>query len=228
MVPDGADLDLLFTMEQSEVVAQVKELLNTAKTRGLTDNDIEVYLKEKGHPFTFRTDKKTDEVVQMEVDAYQRSWSLLNTLIFTIYPILFVSSLFIYPFFKMVTMSTCLVSELAPFSEVSSPIINCDMCRGVKEAPRISNLGREDFIRNYAYAGRPILVEGAVSNWSALQVFSYDYFKSIYRSRPSSLEEDDLNGQFFSYSSNIHGLKDFFSLPQDMVSMKTEKWYIGW
>lgn len=214
--------------KKAELVAQIRELLKTAKTRGLTDENIAVYLRGKGQPFTFTTDKKTDKVVPVEVDVYQRSWSLLNTLIFKIYPILFISSLFIYPLFKMVTMSTCLVSGVSPIGEVVSPILDCDMCRGVNEAPRLSDLGKEDFIRNYAYTGKPLLVEGAVSNWSALHVFSYDYFKSIYDSSPSSLDEDDSNGQFFSYSSSIYNLKHFFSLPRDMVSMKTEKWYIGW
>ena len=216
-------------------VAALKEIFKAAEEAGLSTEDINIYLKGKGYlktkdkPSSLRTDKKSDEIILAEVDVYKKGYSLLSTLIFKVYPVFFFLSLFMFPIFKMVTMSTCLLSDLMPFGDVvAAPFINCDMCRGLLGAPRLSNLSKDDFIRNYAYTGRPILVEGAALNWSAVQTFSYDYFKSLYLSVPSSLDEDFSTPQFFSYSSNIKDLRDLFSLPNEVASMETEKWYIGW
>lgn len=214
-------------MAEAEIVAHVQKLLNTAKTRGLTDDDINTYLIDNGYS-TLKTDKKTDEVVPVEVDIYKKSFSLLNMLIFKVYPVIFVFCLLIYPLFGMAAMSPCLLKEVSPLGEAVQPLVNCDMCRGLDGAPRLTNLSQEDFMKYYAYSSQPILVEGAVSKWSALKVFSYDYFKDLYLSTPASLDEDDSEGQFFSYSSNIESLKHFFSIPDEVVTMQTEKWYIGW
>lgn len=102
------------------------------------------------------------------------------------------------------------------------------MCEGVTGALRFVNLSREDFVHHHAYSAKPIVVEGAALGWSAIDVFSYDYFKDLYQQIPGSLADDNIKGQFFSYSSNIMDLKDFFQLPTEQAEMKTERWYIGW
>lgn len=213
------------------VVAGIRRLLKTAKARGLTDEDINRYLKENGYSFTSRTNKKTDEVVEgkQPVPYKTRACSLINLVAFKLSPALLILYTLLYPLFNgMVAGSTCLVTHLSPFGEVIVPLANCDMCRGVHGAPRLSNLSREDFVRHYAYSSRPILVEGAVLNWSAVEVFSYDYFKDLYLSVPGSLEEDNFTGQFFAYNSNVGNLKELFSLPVEVASMQAEKWYVGW
>ena len=102
------------------------------------------------------------------------------------------------------------------------------VCEGVTGALRFVNLSREDFVHHHAYGAKPIVVEGAALGWSAMDVFSYDYFKSLYLQTPGSLDDDNIKGQFFSYSSNIMDLKDLFQLPAELAEMKTERWYIGW
>ena len=212
-------------MEERDVIERIKKILADAKARGLTKKELNTFLRDNGY---LPADKKTDEVVVEGSSVYNKSFSMLNKLIFKVYPVLFLISLFLYPLFKFVSGSPCLISEFSPFGEVTIPFIDCNVCVGVTGAPRLSNLSQEDFVKNYAYTGKPILVEGAVLNWSAIEVFSYDFFKSLYLSVPSSLEEDSNTGQFFSYSSNVRDLKHLFSLSDDVATMATEKWYIGW
>ena len=108
------------------------------------------------------------------------------------------------------------------------PKFDCNFCEGLTGAPRQTNLSQYEFVHKYAYTSRPILVVGAASDWPAMDVFSYDYFKSLYQQSPEAIESDMESGQFFSYSSNIQNLKDLFDLSSERVSMTTEKWYIGW
>ena len=208
-----------------EALITIRDLLKRAKTRGLTDENIYKYLKENGYSLNSRTDKKTDKVAHAQpTSSYMITRSLLNLIFFKLIPALMALSIIMYPILNMVTGATCLLTKISPFGEVMMPVVNCDMCKNVLEAPRLSNLGRDDFIRNYAYKGKPILVEGAASNWSAVEVFSYEYLKSLYLSVPKSLE----SGQFFAYDSNIRDLKELFTLPTEVALMQTEKWYIGW
>lgn len=202
---------------EAEAVSRIKGLIKQAKSRGLPDREILEVCKSVA--------KKTKAD---EFDPYQKSCSLLNCLIFKFYPLMFLTLLPVYPLFKLLSGSACLLTEVSPFGEVVTPTVDCKICEGATEAPRLSNLSRDDFIRNYAYTSRPILVVGAVSHWSALDVFSYDYFKSLYMNSQEALQEDHDSGQFFAYSSNIRDLKGLFSLPSDMATMETEKWYIGW
>ncbi len=212
-------------MKDEDVIIGIKKILVEAKAKGLTEKDLQTYLLEQGY---LPADKKTDGVSLDEPSAYTRSLSLLNSLIFKWYPIFFAFCLFLYPLYKLGTGSPCLVNEVSPFGEIVTPLVDCSICEGVTGAPRFSNISQDEFVKNYAYNGKPILVEGAVLHWSAIKVFSYEYFKNLYLSAPSSLEEDGNRGQFFSYSSNVHDLHHLFSLPDEVASMSAEKWYIGW
>ena len=197
-----------------KVMSRVRKVIQRARARGMSDEEIKRFFKEKGY-------KKPE-------DPCRKSCSLLNCLLFKVYPIIFAIALLAYPVFRLFAGYACLLVEVSPFGEAVTPIVDCKMCEGVTGAPRLTNLTTDEFIRNHAYTARPILVVGAVSNWSALEVFSYDYFKSLYLKSPQSLDEDNDSGQFFAYSSNIHDLKDLFSLPSEVATMETEKWYIGW
>ena len=201
-----------------QVMTELSTILENAKKAGLSDQEIKECLEKEG-------------LLQVPLDSaqiIQKAWRLLDLLIFKVYPVLFLLAMLAYPVYKATTGSPCLVSEVFPLSEAVIPFVDCGMCEGVTGAPRLTNLTQEEFIRNYAYQSKPILVEGAARDWPALKLFSYDYFKELYMSRPGALEGDDTQGQFFSYSSNINGLNELFSLPSEVASMSKEKWYIGW
>ena len=213
-------------MEAETAVTKIREILDRARSSGLTDKEITKFLEENGY-----TAKAKTKATQNETDGdapYRKACSLLNCLVFKVYPIIFALLLMAYPLFNLLVGAPCLLAEMSPFGEAVTPMVDCAICEGVTGAPRLTNLTQDDFIHNYAYTSRPILVVGAVSDWPATKVFSYDYFKSLYLKSPESLEEDNNSGQFFAYSSNIKDLKDLFSLPSDVATMETEKWYIGW
>ena len=206
---------------ETEVVPQIREIIKRARSRGQADSEIVDCFRENGYSYALgSTPKKTRKVI--------RCCQVLDLLIFKALPAMLLLLLLGYPAWQVSDGSVCLLRELSPFGEAVTPMVDCAICEGVTEAPRLFNLSQDDFIRNYAYTSKPILVVGAVSNWSALDVVSYDYFKSIYMDSLDSLEVDHDSGQFFAYGSNIRDLKDLFSLPSDVATMKTEKWYIGW
>ena len=205
---------------EKEMVSRIRKVIKRARQRGMSDEDIKKCFRQNGYVETADTDDQ---------DPWRRSCSLLSCLLFKLYPLIFLLLLLSYPLFRLLGGYACLLVEISPFGEAVNPVVDCKICESVTEAPRLpANLSKDDFIRNYAYTSRPVLVVGAVSNWSALEVFSYDYFKSLYMNSPGSLEEDNDRGQFFAYSSNIRDLKDLFSLPSEVATMETEKWYIGW
>lgn len=115
-----------------------------------------------------------------------------------------------------------------PLHEIMGPLIDCNFCKGIDHAPRLSNLSQVEFIQKYGFSGQPIIVTDATSSWKAMSVFSYDFFKQLYMSRPGSLDNDTESGQFFQYSSNIRNLQELFSMSEDSVKFKNERWYIGW
>lgn len=215
---------------EGEVVSRVRKVIRQAKSRGMTNKQITECFKANGYspliPGTASTsDKWTD---QQELNPYKKSCLILNCMIFKVYPIIFGLLLLSYPLVRMMAGYACLLSEVSPFGEAVTPVVSCEICEGVTGAPKLNNISMDDFVRNHAYTSKPVLVEGAVSNWSALRVFSYEYFKSLYVNSPESLEDDNSKGQFFAYSSNIRDLKDLFSLPSEVATMEAEKWYIGW
>ncbi|XP_064407010.1 uncharacterized protein LOC135351832 isoform X3 [Halichondria panicea] len=199
----------------SQLYTDLKGILENARSAGISETEIQGCLEKEG-------------LLPSPAQIMQKAWRILDILTFKVYPLLFLLSLLAYPTFKAFTGSPCLVSEVFPLAEAVTPFVDCKICKGVTHAPRLSNLSQEDFIRNYAYQSKPILVVGAASDWPALDLFSYDYFKDLYLSRPAALEGDNEQGQFFAYSSSINDLSDLFALPSEVASMSKEKWYIGW
>lgn len=154
----------------------------------------------------------------------------LYFLFFRLLPLAFALRLLYHPVSELATRSPCLIARPEILTEILAyhPPSDCEFCRGVTEAPRLSNLTREDFVHKHAYTARPILVAGAALNWSAIDHFSYDFFKELYLSTPGAIESDDEAGQFFPYSSTIRNLRELFSLSSEEATMATERWYIGW
>lgn len=80
--------------------------------------------------------------------------------------------------------------------------------------------GREG---RYAYSGRPVVVVDAAINWTATEVFSFPFFKSLY-------EGVDGNCQFFPYRTEFKSLREVFEMSADrsLLEEGTEPWYVGW
>ncbi len=202
-----------------QVLTELTAILESAKSAGLSESDIKDCLEKEGLVPTSQPDYAL---------FIKKGWWLMELLIFKVYPLLFLAALLAYPGYQMYAGSPCLLSEVFPLAEAIIPFVDCKICKGVTQAPRLTNLSQEQFMHDYAYQSRPLLVVGAARDWPALELFSYDYFKELYLSKPGSLEGENAEGQFFAYSSSINDLADLFALPSEVASMSKEKWYIGW
>ena len=96
------------------------------------------------------------------------------------------------------------------------------------QVPRLESITREDFISKYAYSGRPLVVTGVTKNWTALNVFSFKYFKKLYNSFEDAFDVQDSNCQFFGYKTNFQGLEQVFGMSKQRAALKGKPWYIGW
>lgn len=75
----------------------------------------------------------------------------------------------------------------------------------------------------YAYSGRPVVVVDATINWTATEVFSFPFFKSLY-------DGVDADCQFFPYRTEFKSLQDVLDMGTDrsLLERGTEPWYVGW
>ena len=74
------------------------------------------------------------------------------------------------------------------------------------------------------------MITGATKNWTAPDVFSYDFFKRLYSKDSPALYGSGEKCQFFPYKTNFYSLHDVFQMSDDRAQLKdgTEPWYIGW
>ncbi len=201
-----------------ETVTELSRALHEAKSAGLSQDDLRKCLELEN----------SEANTESESSFRRRIHLYLHFCVFTLLPVLLSLSLLYLPLSALLRGSWCLVPQIFPFPEVLRPIADCSVCGNVSTAPRLTNLSRHDFVRQYAYNSKPILVVGAALEWPAVSVFSYEYFRELYLNTPEAIESDTSSGQFFSYSSAIKSLRQLFELPRERASMATEKWYIGW
>ena len=157
-----------------------------------------------------------------------KRWITLGGFLFKFLPIVALLGALCYPMLSVYEGGGCLVT-MGPFGEIAMyPKTDCGFCKKLVEAPRVSNLGKEQFIKDFITKNIPIVVTDATGNWTAKELFSYEYFRDLYKDNPESLDSDIDQGQFFQYSSDLHHLHDVFHLPEDRMELEGKKWYIGW
>lgn len=195
----------------------LSDILEQALYAGISENDFKRYLQAK-------------KTTSSPTSRQGGKWKYLSPklFVFKFLPLVCLGVLLYFPLSELFSGSPCLVSQIPPFGEIMHPKFDCNFCEGLTGAAHQTNLSQYEFVHKYAYTSQPILVVGAASDWPAMNVFSYDYFKGLYQQSPEAVESDMESGQFFSYSSNIQNLKELFDLSSERVSMSTEKWYIGW
>ena len=194
-------------------------LNNIIDRSGLTNEDIESCLDRLSKELGVATVQKSPSHAKWII------WFLLYRLL----PLLLALSLVYQKFGLLYNSSSCLVSLGSRIDEVvtMSPL-NCSQCQGITTIPEISNISIMEFMKQYAFTLQPVLMKGAASDWPAMKLFSYKYFKKLYSRKPDAIVNDIEEGQFFSYSSDIHGLDEFMLLTSEVAALKKEKWYIGW
>lgn len=50
------------------------------------------------------------------------------------------------------------------------PAENCNFCQNVIEVERVNKIAPQEFAEKYAYTAKPVIVEDATQNWTALEV----------------------------------------------------------
>lgn len=153
---------------------------------------------------------------------------IAHVLIFYLLPLLTFLSIIGYGAWNYYQEYPCYYFVPEPLLELLGPLADCNFCKDIDHAPRLTNLSQIEFIHKYGFSGQPVIITDATSSWKASSVFSYDFFKQLYLSRPESLDNDKQHGQFFQYSSNIRNLNELFNMSEDSAKFKSEKWYIGW
>jgi len=110
------------------------------------------------------------------------------------------------------------------------PPVDCAICRNTTGVDRVSQLSRDVFENRYAYSGRPVIITDAMTNWSAVETFSFEFFRSVYSVDSPVLQSKEHQCQFFPYRSNFHNLSEVFQMSDDRANLRSgsEPWYIGW
>ncbi|ESP03764.1 hypothetical protein LOTGIDRAFT_109925 [Lottia gigantea] len=130
----------------------------------------------------------------------------------------------------MVYGSRCIIDINPVITEMVRPLANCEPCRGLHSVPVERNISVEEFMKKYAFTGVPVLVKDATTNWTAMNEFSYHFFKDLYDSLEGSFQVNDEECQFFPYKTEFESLEEAFSMPEDRVNFKEgeKPWYFGW
>ncbi|KAG8226926.1 hypothetical protein J437_LFUL004644, partial [Ladona fulva] len=109
------------------------------------------------------------------------------------------------------------------------PPEDCSMCQGLTQVDKVVNISPDIFEERYAYNGRPVVVKGAMENWTAQHTFSFEFFKNLYG---DSLYywNYQMGCQFFPYETEFRDLREVFNMSEKRANMSegTKPWYIGW
>lgn len=126
--------------------------------------------------------------------------------------------------------SACFIDHSEASLEFVRPVTNCAaMCEGLTEVPRFDSITRDEFLKDFAYTGRPLVVTGATRNWTAMDVFNFNYFKKLYNKYEDAYDVQEQGScQFFAYKTDFGSLEDVFLMSKRRAALKGKPWYIGW
>ncbi|XP_052265725.1 uncharacterized protein LOC127868144 isoform X1 [Dreissena polymorpha] len=124
----------------------------------------------------------------------------------------------------------CVLNNNNFVMEVARPILNCNMCAGVTRIPIETDMTSEVFIRKFAYSGIPVLIKGAIANWTAMGTFSFQFFKKLYTETEGALDAVENECQFFPYKTDFDTLGDMFNMSEARANFSEgeKTWYVGW
>jgi histone arginine demethylase JMJD6 len=157
-----------------------------------------------------------------------------------------------YDGFTDLTKENCAFVAPEITSVMFRPINDCSMCMNLKEIKRVENITKEQFLNEYAYTGVPVVITGAISNWTALKVLNFNFLKELYTKREEKFirNEPNMNTmenvfnsivtkrddvvqekdvcQFFPYKTSFRDLSEVFEMEMNEENEWTHPWYVGW
>ncbi|XP_023231587.1 uncharacterized protein LOC111631561 [Centruroides sculpturatus] len=126
--------------------------------------------------------------------------------------------------------SRCAVPNNYLVMEITRPLTDCKICRDVDRVIVFENVTKATFAK-YAYSGKPMLVRGATTNWTALNYFNFSFFKQLYENVDDAYQSVEEECQFFPYKTDFLSLEAVFDMPEEQAYMtgpNAKTWYIGW
>ncbi|XP_050393957.1 uncharacterized protein LOC126811934 [Patella vulgata] len=132
--------------------------------------------------------------------------------------------------YDMVYGSRCVIDINPVISEMVRPLANCKVCRDLRAVPIERNLSVETFMAKYAFTGVPVLIKDATSNWTAMQTFSYNFFKDLYTNTEGAFDITEEECQFFPYKTEFQSLEEALNMTDARVAFEEGErpWYFGW
>lgn len=133
------------------------------------------------------------------------------------------------PTIKYLLGVRCIVPNNYFVWEATRPLSDCNFCVNVSKVQILPNLTREHFSQ-FAYSSKPMVIKGAFSNWPAIKVFSFDFFKKLYETFEDSYRSVDEECQFLHFQSDFVSLRDVFAMDYRRIkNLPGQKpWYVGW
>lgn len=124
----------------------------------------------------------------------------------------------------------CLVDLPESLTDLLRPPVECGFCQNVSQVDVVTGISKEEFEQLYAYTGVPVIVADGTANWTAPQVFSFEFFKEIYKKGSTALENHSKNCQFFPYKTAFRGLAEVMQMSEERARMEdgSAPWYVGW
>lgn len=126
------------------------------------------------------------------------------------------------------TNEPCAVPAAEGLVDYVRPPVDCNLCKDVQGLTVVEDITPEEFHKNFAFTMKPLLVKGGQKGWNASNVFSMDYFRSIYPKGSEALERVMRDCQFFPYQTKFDTLGEVFDMSKEREQGKGKPWYIGW
>ncbi|XP_072043549.1 bifunctional arginine demethylase and lysyl-hydroxylase JMJD6-like [Amphiura filiformis] len=133
-------------------------------------------------------------------------------------------------FMNDVRETPCIIENNFFIMEMARPLAPCAMCKNLTKVPIYYLIDKEEFLNKHAYSGRPAIISGATANWTAMDKFSFHFFRDLYRKYPGSFDKIEDECQFFPYNTDFTSLEEAFNMSDDQAAMREGEagWYIGW
>lgn len=123
----------------------------------------------------------------------------------------------------------CIIPNNYFIWEATRPVSDCSYCLEVESPIILYNVSRKQF-ESYAYSSKPIVIKGAVFEWSAFKQFNFTFFKNLYDRTDGAYKSVDDECQFLHFKSDFISLRDVFSMDMARINNEpgTNSWYVGW
>lgn len=213
------------------IVAIRKVILNSSKKSDFIKNS-----EKKGNIWNF--EKESKQTINKKINRKRKCsskglfWNKYIFAVVFVIGLISASAVFQDSIQEMFEIDTwrCIVENNAVISEMTRPIIACNFCSTLKSVSIEYAISLQNFSTKYAYTSVPVLIKNATYNWSAMEIFSYQYLKNLYTDIEGALSSVDEECQFFHYNTDFENLTEVFSMSDARANFtEGEKpWYIGW